>query len=775
MRYTTPLQVLLVIGVVLTSTLGMTAYQYLQGSLPRLQGNHIVPGLQSRVEIGRDSQGIPSLRASFRTDIAYALGYLHAQERFFQMDLQRRTAAGELAALLGPSALPQDRRNRMHVFRQRAERAIAQLPDEQRAVLEAYTAGVNQGIGEQREPSAEYLLLRQTPEPWRAEDSALVIYAFYLALQDSQGERERSLDALAQVVPEDWFRFLLAADASQESGLTPIDYPTVVLPSTPYTELVADPVPHAPVQESWPTMSNGVAVSGRLTDHGSALVAGDIHLPLRVPNYWYRATWQVSGSDHVIAGLTLPGTPIMALGSNQQLAWTFVNAFADASDVIRLQTRADEYLTPDGWESFTVLDEAINIRGSSPQPLNIRYTRWGPVIGQDHNGQWLALRWLAHDDNSVNFDLLALETADQLSDVLPLRRMGIPGQGMLVGDRAGEILWTYAGWLPNRRDQDGNLPRDWSTTNAALAGFQLNNPTLRGADRLWHANNAPLADPALADQGFAPGYRAQRLAAQLNSSERFTTTDLFNLLQDEQTPAMQRWYEHLQAHIETLADTERAAAEAALADWTGSASADSVAYRFVRTYRDELLARVLGPVFAHVAQQSATFATARITQRIDTPLWRLVQSAEPHLLNPAYDTWQDLFTGAARNALNSLEGEQRLLENATWGHINRTTFEHPMGNEIPVLRWIMNIPGSPRGGDLYSINVNSGRLGASFRMAVAPGQETEGLLHMPTSQSGHLLSPYYWRGHQDWATGTPSPFLPGTTEYQLTLIPERPA
>src|SRR5690554_4647486 len=174
------LQNLLLALLVLASTVAMTAFLYLHGSLPRLDGNNIVPGLQARVEIARDAQGIPTLRGSTREDIAYALGYLHAQERYFQMDMQRRLAAGEMAELVGSIALPHDRLNRIHQFRSRAEQVIQDLPTQQRAVVDAYTDGANQGLSELNQPPLEYLVLRQAPEPWTPADSALVIYAMYL-------------------------------------------------------------------------------------------------------------------------------------------------------------------------------------------------------------------------------------------------------------------------------------------------------------------------------------------------------------------------------------------------------------------------------------------------------------------------------------------------------------------------------------------------------------------------------------------------------------------
>ncbi|WLD58690.1 penicillin acylase family protein [Salinispirillum sp. LH 10-3-1] len=765
------LQNLLLALLVLVSTIAMTIFLYLHGSLPRLDGNNIVPGLQARVEIARDAQGIPTIRGSTREDIAYALGYLHAQERYFQMDMQRRQAAGELSELLGSIALPQDRLSRPHQFRSRAERVIQELPQRQRNIVDAYTDGANQGLSELNQPPLEYLVLRQAPEPWTPADSALVIYAMYLELQDGQGERERSLDAMQHLLPADWFEFLTWQTGDWEAGLTPIPNTPPPLPSTSWQDAFAVPVDRHPVPEHTQTGSNAAGVSGNLTLHGHAMIAGDSHVALRVPNLWYRANWILPLNDSVVRGATLPGTPAMILGSNEQIAWTFSNSMADVSDVIRLTSEGERYLTPDGWEAFTYQDEVIRIRGTTNQTLRVRLTRWGPVIGQDLDGNWLALRWVAHDSAGANFDLLELETATTVTDALRWRGMGIPSQNLLLADRQGQLAWTTTGPLPNRTLPNSHLPQDWSD-NAGWTAYLANNPQFTNRDRLWSANNQPLADLSqLGNGGYALGVRAHLIADSLNNTDRPSELDMLGLLRDDNAAFLQRWHDHLSqtAPASPAADPLLQA----LSDWTGRAEAESVSYRLVRAYRAAVLERALGPAFYYVEGNAHFFVTERVTQAIEYPLWAMVTAEPEHLLNPAHDTWQDLFISAAEQALSSLEPETVLLENASWGSLNRLSFQHPLSAQYPILRWIVNLPGAAVGGDTFTPLVQGGNYGAALRMVVAPGQEAQGIFHMATSQTGHLLSPYYRKGHDDWLTGEPSPFLPGITEYQLTLIPQR--
>ncbi|MFY0664546.1 MAG: penicillin acylase family protein [Natronospirillum sp.] len=766
------LQNLLLALLVLASTVAMTAFLYLHGSLPRLDGNNIVPGLQARVEIARDAQGIPTLRGSTREDIAYALGYLHAQERYFQMDMQRRLAAGEMAELVGSIALPHDRLNRIHQFRSRAEQVIQDLPTQQRAVVDAYTDGANQGLSELNQPPLEYLVLRQAPEPWTPADSALVIYAMYLELQDGHGERERSLDAMQQLLPSDWFDFLTWQSGDWQAGLTPIPTVHPPLPETSWQEAFAVPVDRHPVPERTRTGSNAATVSGNLTLHGHAIVAGDSHVSLRVPNLWYRANWELPLTTGVVRGATLPGTPAMILGSNEQIAWTFSNSLADVSDVIRLTSEGEQYLTPDGWEPFTFQDEVIRIRGTTAQTLRVRMTRWGPVIGQDLNGQWLALRWVAHDAVGANFDLLELEMATNVAEALQWQRMGMPSQNILLADRQGQIAWATTGSLPNRQQAGSAVPQDWSDPTFNWSGYATTNPRILGRDRLWSANNQPLADlRQLGDAGYALGVRAHLIANSLKDFGTSTERDMLGVLRDDSAVFLQRWHDHLN-DVAPATEVAEPLLQA-LSDWTGRAEADSVSYRLVRAYRAAILERAIGPAFFHVEDNTHFFVPERVTQTIEYPLWALVAEQPDHLLNPAYHTWQELFAEAAVQALDSLASETVLLENASWGSVNRLSFQHPLSLQYPALRWIINLPGAAVDGDIYTPLVQGGNYGAALRMVVAPGQEDQGIFHMATSQSGHLLSPYYRHGHDDWLNGEPSPFLPGITEYQLTLIPQR--
>jgi len=202
----------------------------LRASLPQLEGSRQVAGLSAPVSIQRDHLGIPSIRGATREDVARALGFLHAQDRFFQMDLARRRAAGELAALIGVRAVVLDREIRVHRFRAEAERAVKMLTPANRRIAEAYTAGVNSGLDSLAAPPFEYLVLRQQPQRWLVEDSFLVVLSMFITLQDTDGSYESTLGTMHDVLPQAMFEFLAPKGTEWDTPVVGESFSTPPIP-----------------------------------------------------------------------------------------------------------------------------------------------------------------------------------------------------------------------------------------------------------------------------------------------------------------------------------------------------------------------------------------------------------------------------------------------------------------------------------------------------------------------------------------------------------------
>jgi penicillin amidase len=781
--------VLLLAALTLTVLLALL---WLRGSLPRLDGELRVTGLEAPARLQRDRQGLLTIEARSRADIAFGLGFAHGQDRFFQMDLQRRNAAGELAALFGDRALEVDRVHRVHRFRARAQRNLALASPGVRRLLDAYRDGVNAGRSAlQREPF-EYALLGVSPEAWRSEDAFLTVFTMILRLQDGQGRYERGIGLMHEVLPADLFAFFTQQGGRWDAPLfgEPFAELPVPLSPLPSTETRSgDRVQVSLVGADRLPGSNNWAVSGALTRHGGALVADDMHLSHGIPNIWYRAFWRDPRTGRSVGGATLPGLPFLVVGSNERVAWGFTNTQGDWLDVIQLETDDTDrrYRGPRGWTEFRLFEERIDVKDREPEILVVRETAWGPVIGADHRGRSLALRWTAHDPEGANLNVTALELAEDVySPVEGAYLFGIPHQNLVLGDTDGNIAWTIAGPVPRRRGFDGQLPGPWHDGARAWDGYyrgqehpRLVNPE---SGRLWTANARVVSGSMFEKMGFygaALGARQQQIRDRLLKLDRATVDDMLAIQLDDEARFLRRWRERA---LERLSDPDLARdrdtasldeARMFIEGWSGRASADDVGYRLVRAFRLETLERIAAPLESLLRQHDPDFRFRWVSRHFETPAWTLLEEQPAHLLNPEFDSWVALERDALLDVVDEL-ARDGTLANDTWGERNRLRIEHPLANAIPILgRWL-KLPATPMPGDSYLPRVQGNSFGASQRFGVSPGRESEGYFHMPAGQSAHPLSPFFRAGHEDWVEGRRSPWLPDVPVHELVLRPESP-
>ncbi|TFG39509.1 MAG: penicillin acylase family protein [Candidatus Aminicenantes bacterium] len=444
---------------------GLFVRNAIVGSLPQLEGEVRVAGLASTVTIERDTLGVPTIRGETRADVARALGFVHAQDRFFQMDLLRRKGAGELSELFGAATLETDRDARLHGFRAVAHKVVQGLPEKHRRLLDAYVEGVNAGLASLDQDPFEYLLLRLDPEPWREEDSVLVLYAMYFELNDSHGSRESARGLLADLIDPELAAFLVPRGTSWDAPLDGGTMDVPPLPGTPTTGLQPPPAGMATEEETAAAVvgSNNWAVAGSRTADGRAILADDMHLGLSLPNTWFRVTmgWPTGGGDAYrrITGITLPGSPALVAGSNSSVAWGFTNSYGDWSDLVILEIDGEQYLTPDGPRDFEIRTETIEVRGGEPAIFEARWTIWGPVVDQDYLGRPRALRWIAHSTEGANLGFFEIEEASTIDEAMAAaNRTGIPPQNFVCADSTGRIGWTIIGSIPNRQGFSGLVP-----------------------------------------------------------------------------------------------------------------------------------------------------------------------------------------------------------------------------------------------------------------------------------------------------------------------------
>jgi penicillin amidase len=461
-------------------------------NLPQLDGSLAVNGLAAPVTVERDAHGVPHIHAASMDDLVFAQGFVTAQDRLWQMDLLRRHASGQLAAILGRPMLQHDRLQRTLQLRASADRAIAVLPADQRHWLEVYARGVNASIAAQRDHlPVEFRLLAYQPAPWTPRDSILVELALFQDLTTGFPAKLGREALAAHLSPE------LIADL-YPTGSWRDHYPGQPMPdlSAPQPEFNDIPLDESQSKLHRPALvttspsdllslnqtlalfhapcsacvagSNAWAVSGSRTASGKPLLSNDMHIALAAPELWYEADLQATNAAPLAgfhaAGVTLPGTPFVISGHNDHVAWGFTNLGADVQDLYIEHTRGTssgaEFQTPSGaWLPVRYQTEVIQVRGSTDVILDVPLTRHGdidtPIVSSvfPTERRSISLRWTIYDPANLTAPFFAVDSASDWPSMLAaFATWGGPAQNLIYADDQGHIAYHALGRIPIRGD-----------------------------------------------------------------------------------------------------------------------------------------------------------------------------------------------------------------------------------------------------------------------------------------------------------------------------------
>lgn len=780
----------------------LAAWLYLRGSLPAVDGTRKAAGLETTASVARDERGVPVISGGSRLDVAYATGFVHAQERYFQMDLLRRAAAGELSELFGARALPMDRARRFHRFRARADVALKAMPAPDRALLERYAAGVNAGLEALGVKPFEYALVGMPPRAWSASDSLLVIWAMYFDLQGGLLPRELSRGWLAENASDEQRAFLAPESTPWDAPLDAESVPDEPAPipaaapawwgkpgtagTAPLSKMAA-----APLSAEWfnTVGSNNWAVAGSRSDSGGAIVSDDMHLGIQLPTTWYRAALRFpdgKGGQRSVVGVTLPGTPVVVVGSNGHVAWGFTNSYGDYLDLIALEAdpaKPGQVRTQAGWEAPTVHQETILVKGAPAETLVVRETSLGPI--REAMGRSYAVHWAAHTLAAVNVNAQKLEWADTLDQALAIApTLGIPAQNFVGGDDKGNIGWTIAGPLPRRAPAGAAITYPLSADDKAgvwdgwLTPDEYPKVVNPASGQLATANSRQLAGAGAAligDGGYDLGARTHQVREDLTAlGAKTDVKKVYAITLDDRAVFLAPWRDRAIAALDAkaIADHPRRAETLALlkSSWSGRASVDSVGYRVTRAYMYALY----DILFENADQQMAAIDPkanmAAISARWPVVLARLLDARPPGWLPPQFADWQALQLTALDRVIADLTKDGKPLSEATWGRRNTAASAHPMASALPLVGRFLKVAPDMLPGDQHMPRVAGPTFGQSERLTVTPGREQEGIFNMPAGQSGHPLSPNFLAGREDWVAGRESPLLPGPAKHTLTFV-----
>ncbi len=788
---------MVILGLIaLVLALLLIAWLVMRGSLPQTEGTVRLPGLAHAVTVTRDAHGMPTVKARDALDAWRVLGYIEAQDRFVQMDFMRRLAGGDLAALLGPPGVAADKKHALFGLRAKAERIYKTATPDERARLEVFSLGVNEGLKALSVRPWPYLLLRQSPRPWKPADSVLVIYAMAFMLEDPGGRRGRSLAALRSVYPESVVKFLMAPDtdwAAPMRGTLPAPAP---IPGPDAINLAA--LPPATVRKAFAappavTGSNNFVVAGRFTKSGTPLLANDMHLPLGIPPIWYRArivypSAQDSSDKTALTGVFLPGVPALVAGSNGHVAWGFTDNFGDWVDLIRVPVHGGPpvYATPSGSKTLQVKQGKIRVAGHKPVAFTMRDTVWGPVVGTADNGALLVSHWSMAQPGGTNLAFMKMDGVENVRAGLKLAaQAGIPPENLLIAGR-DHIAWSTVGRIPARvAGCDYTVPQKWDDGRCGWNGWlepaaypEIVDPQ---SGFLATANNrvdASADGDVLGDGGYVDGARAHQIVtdlAKLTQRGKVTSRDLLTVQLDDRADFLQRWHDLILRVLRPSAlefHPRRKVFRQTVKNWGAHAGIDSVGYRLVRDFRLEVAHVAFAPIEKRL---KARYPEAELPfeRQKEGPLWRLVTRKPRNWLNARYATWDALFLNVIDDLIDKYWQSSAGLSRATWGRHNTVALKNRLGEALGPLGSWMNWPAVELPGDNHMPRVQAPDFGASERLVTAPAPTSAAILEVPGGISEHPSSPWYRDGFEAWAKGLPMPLLPGAARTTLHFKPWR--
>lgn len=689
------------------------------------------------VHIARDKYGVPHVSADSIDDALFAQGFVHAQDRLFQMDLTRRQAAGELAEVFGSSALASDMAMRRLRMRRLAEMHTRDLPGDERHDLGAYTRGVNSFIDRHRSRlPAEFTWLRYRPAPWAETDCLLAALSMTLGMTNTWRD-ELTKEAL-----------IGAGDKGKVEMLYPDRDGGEFLPG-----------------------SNAWAVSGRFTASGKPLLANDPHLSLGLPVLWYANHLQAPGLD--VTGISFPGLPGVISGHNARIAWGITNLQFDVQDLYA--TSVNALGTADlPADAVRIEEETVRVRNGPPVSFAVRSTRHGPVFQTDGPRQ-LALRWTA-SERGFRLPLRALNQAatwQQFRAAVSVWRD--PPQNFVYADVEGNIGYQVGGRLPIRNGHRGDLPADGDTARHEWAGMipfsalpSSFNPAT-GAVVTSNQNPFPADSRYPVHGSFAPHYRAQQIRARLTGRTALQPADMMAIQRDIYSPSL-----HFLAGevVRALARTKPASplmADAArlLTQWDGQMEASGAA-PLIMLLVDER-------VRAAVADRAAPGRGAAYDSQMAPAAIEWLLRERPSAWFPDYKEMLARAAVAAVDAGAKVHGS----DPARWrlGNAQQARLANPIFGGMSILvgwlgRWT-RIPPTGLSGSLTSVNQVTSRLAPSMRMVVDLGALDASLLTLSTGQSGQMLSPHYKDQWDSYVRGVGIPMRFSTLDAAdvLTLMP----
>lgn len=770
--------VIVLVLIVLILTGG--GYLWLRRSLPQTSGSVDVSGISAPVTITRDSDGVPHIRGQSEADALFGLGYAHAQDRLWQLEMQRRIGNGRLSEIFGKDTLDTDKFLRTLGVNRAAASAADALPPDTRALLDAYVGGVNAFIEGHRDTlPVEFTILGIQPELWSATDVIAwqKMMAWDLGSNWSDEilraglEAQIGAEATAQIMPgsgpSDPIILPDGGDATIPIGQTS-PHTDAPLGRLPALHLAPDASRLLAINRQIQNTlalggkqigSNNWVVAGSRTTTGKPILANDPHLGTQIPSIWYLA--HITGGAIDAVGASLPGLPGIVIGHNARIAWGVTNTYPDVQDLFVEHVNARNEVEYKGqWEPLTIIPETIKIKGEDDLTLYVRVSRHGPLISDviSGTGDPLAFRWTALDpeDNTL-VAFLGVDRAQSWDEfTAALEHYHAPMQNFVYADVDGNIGYYAPGALPIRAQGDGSrLAPGWDGSHdwegyAPFSGLpHTYNPP---AGFVATANNKVVPDgyPYLLSTAVSPPYRAARIVELIQAKAKLSPDDI---------AAMQADIVSLQAreilpYLITAAaagDRERQALEM-LRGWddtmTGDSAVSAVYMAYYQAIPEQIFGDELHSLFASDYTDQTDFQVMAIAQILTGHNSQWCDNVNTPVAESCADTLGKALSAGLKDMAKAQGSED--LNSWRWNRVHLTMFPHNPFDKVGILQPIFS-RSVPNGGDGYTVDVAPARRGElykqyhvpSYRQIIDLGDLDASRFMHTTGQSGQILSGSY--------------------------------
>ena len=738
--------------------------------LAQIEGTISIDGLEEPVEILRDRWGVAHIYAETVRDLFFAQGFVAAQDRLYQIEIWRRTGAGELAEVFGPEYVSRDRIARLVRYRGDMEAEWASYSPRSREIAEAFTSGINAYIERNRgNLPIEFDLLGFEPGVWEPEHVLLRVAGLLMVRNVSQEiARAKMVAQLGVDATQRWY----PTDPERELRPDPdVDLAGIDdRVTSEYRRAVSIPVLHE--QDG----SNNWVVNSELSATGAPLLASDPHRPVILPSLRYLV--HLNGPGWNVIGSGEPALPGVAIGHNERVGWGFTIVQYDLADLIVERTNpADrgQYLFQGDWLEMEIERVEVRVKGQSqPTIVELAFTRNGPVIWRDpDNDRVIALRWAGQEPGTAGY--LGSLALDQVQDwdgfVEAMRAWKVPAENIVYADVDGTIGWVPAGLMPVREGWSGLLPVPGHTGQYRWRGFldvddlpQIKNPE---SGYIATANHNILPEDYTRDLGFdwsAP-YRFERVDEVLASGGKFSIED-FKALQLDETSIPAR---HLVAMLRESSDGS-SEAQTLFEGWDFDLDVDSNAAALFEAWIKRLPAK-------YVESQAPANARQLIVRYLQLPnlIAGLRATPEAQRSRIMAESLDEAFAELA-STLGADSAAWR------WGDLHQIGFRHPLSNN-GARRAALDLGSVRRGGDGFTPNATRGpgysqSNGASYRHILDLADWDRSVFTSAPGQSGQPGSPHYDDLLQMWAEGRYAPLVYSrvaveeNTAHRLLLQPE---